>query len=101
VIQPVSLKSDAAELLMAEMLELRRMQIGSMSAQNAREPAQFNSAETPATSDNAPVQSILAVEKPLFAPLFETKMPPRPLLELAKEGYEALQALSQKRAEAA
>jgi len=99
MLQPVSLKSDAAELLMTEMLELRRLQISSKTAQD--EPAHIRSSELKSDNDNKTVQSILAVEKPLIAPLFETKMPPRPLLELAKEGYEALQAMSQERAETA
>jgi hypothetical protein len=93
------LKSDAAELLMTEMLELRRMQISARVSQD--EPTDVRKVELKSDNDNMEFPSILAAEKPTPAPLFEAKMPPRPLLELAKEGYEALQAMSRERAESA
>jgi hypothetical protein len=39
-------------------------------------------------------------EKPIIDGLFEPKMPPRPLLEMAKENYEALQAMAEAKRDA-
>lgn len=99
MVQPVSLMSDGAELLMAEMLEMRRMQIGVKTSQ--QDTAAFQPAEASSANSVREYQSILATEKPLIPPLFEKTMPPRPLLELAKEGYEAIKAMAEKRAETA
>lgn len=90
----VNASSEAAEVLMNGMLESKRLQL---SAQNASETEVKTSRPVLVEGDTSVYPKGTVPEKPLIDGLFEPKMPPRPLLEMAKENYEALQALAEQR----
>ena len=95
----VNASSEAAEVLMNGMIESKRLELATQSKNSSTD------AKTPVRAGldgEGPVYPTgTAPEKAIVNGLFEPKMPPRPLLEVAKENYEALQAMAEKRNTAA
>jgi hypothetical protein len=94
----VNASSEAAEVLMNGMIESKRLQLQSQNS--ATDTASKPAVRTSSDGEASVYPQGKVPEKPIIDGLFEPKMPPRPLLEMAKENYEALQAMAEAKRDA-
>lgn len=87
----INASSEAAEVLMNGMIESKRLQL--MAQNSGTDTATKPAIRTSSDGEASVYPEGKVPEKPIIDGLFQPKMPPRPLLEMAKENYEALQAM--------